>query len=242
MGYREDIVAMGKELIATKLVAGSWGNISCKFQEERVVPHIGSELSTLFGKHASVSASSVDGIAITPSGMGYAKLTPEDIVELDLDGNVTEGQHAPSSESKLHVEIYKACPEARAIIHTHSIYASALAALRKPVPAIIEDIVAIVGGRVNCAEYAPAGTEALALNAVKALKGRKAVLLANHGAVCWGKSLEDALIVAEILEKSAQIAIICRQCGGAVELSTEDAEAMHTFYEEHYNKRQLGEE
>lgn len=211
---REAIVAMGHRLIEKNLVAGSWGNISCKVAGER--------------------------IAITPSGRGYEKLQPEDIVILDKQGQVVEGTRIPSSESKLHTAIYAACPEATAVIHTHSIYASALAAMRQPVPAIIEDIVQIAGGRVNCAEYALPGTEALAQNAVVAMEGRKAVLLANHGAVCWGKSLEDALIVAEVLEKAAQIAIICG--GRAYELSSEDAEAMHSFYEAHYCKRQMGEE
>ena len=84
------------------------------------------------------------------------------------------------------------------------------------------------------------GTQELAENAVKALGGRKAVLLANHGAVCWGKNLDDALMVAEILEKTAQIAIICQ--GQAIELTQEDANIMHKFYEEHYSKRQMGEE
>jgi L-fuculose-phosphate aldolase len=211
---REAIVAMGKELIERKLVAGSWGNISVKL---------------------------ADGVyAVTPSGRGYANQKPEDIVIIDDACATLDGELTPSSESKLHTAIYNACPEAKAIIHTHSIYASALAAMRKPVPAIIEDIVQIIGGRVNCAEYALPGTQELADNAVAALNGRKAVLLANHGAVCWGKSLEDALIVSEILEKAAQIAIICQSCGGAVELSIEDAEVMHSFYEEHYSKRQMG--
>ena len=211
---REAIVAMGKELIERKLVAGSWGNISVKI---------------------------ADGVyAVTPSGRGYANQDPKDIVIIDNACSTLDGELTPSSESKLHTAIYKACPEAKAIIHTHSIYASALAAMRKPVPAIIEDIVQIIGGRVNCAEYALPGTQELADNAVAALNGRKAVLLANHGAVCWGKSLEDALIVSEILEKAAQITIICQSCGGAVELSSEDAEVMHSFYEEHYSKRQLG--
>ena len=211
---REAVVAMGKELIERKLVAGSWGNISVKL---------------------------ADGVySVTPSGRGYANQKPEDIVIIDDACATLDGELTPSSESKLHTAIYNACPEAKAIIHTHSIYASALAAMRKPVPASIEDIVQIIGGRVNCAEYALPGTQELADNAVAALNGRKAVLLANHGAVCWGKSLEDALIVSEILEKAAQIAIICQSCGGAVELSTEDAEIMHSFYEEHYSKRQLG--
>lgn len=213
---REAIVAMGKELIERKLVAGSWGNISVKI---------------------------ADGVyAVTPSGRGYANQKPEDIVIVDDACKTLDGELTPSSESKLHTAIYNACPEAKAIIHTHSIYASALAAMRKPVPAIIEDIVQIIGGRVECAEYALPGTQELADNAVKAMNGRKGVLLANHGAVCWGKDLADALMVCEILEKAAQIAIICQSCGGAVELSNDDAKIMHSFYEEHYIKRQRGEE
>lgn len=216
LSARESIVAMGKELIERKLVAGSWGNISVKI---------------------------TDGMyAVTPSGRGYANQKPENIVIVDDACNSLDGELTPSSESKLHTAIYNACPEAKAIIHTHSIYASALAAMRKPVPAIIEDIVQIIGGRVECAEYALPGTQELADNAVKAMNGRKGVLLANHGAVCWGKDLADALMVCEILEKAAQIAIICQSCGGAVELSNEDAEIMHSFYEEHYIKRQRGEE
>lgn len=213
---KKDIVDMGKLLIDKNLVAGSWGNISCLID--------------------------ANSLAITPSGMGYEKQKSEDIVIIDFEGNVLDGKHIPSSEAKLHTAIYRACPEAKAIIHTHSIYASALAAMRKPIPAIIEDVVQIVGGRVNCAEYALPGTQELADNAVEAMHGRKAVLLANHGAVCWGKTLEDALIVAEILEKAAQIAVICQSAGGAVELSAEDADIMHSFYEQHYSKRQLGEE
>ena len=216
LSAREAIVAMGKELIERKLVAGSWGNISVKV---------------------------ADGVyAVTPSGRGYANQNPEDIVIVDDACKTLDGELTPSSESKLHTAIYSACPEAKAIIHTHSIYASALAAMRKPVPAIIEDIVQIIGGRVECAEYALPGTQELADNAVKAMNGRKGVLLANHGAVCWGKDLADALMVCEILEKAAQIAIICQSCGGAVELSSDDAEIMHSFYEEHYIKRQRGEE
>lgn len=213
----EAIAAMGRRLIAKQLVAGSWGNISCRTAE--------------------------GSIAITPSGLGYEGLQAEDVVLLDAAGAVLEGRHIPSSESRLHVAIYAACPEAQAIIHTHSIYASALAAMHQPVPALIEDIVQIIGGRVLCADYAPCGTQQLADNAVAALGGRRAALLANHGAVCWGKSLAEALMVAEILEKSAQIALACASAGGHVyELAQEDAAAMYSFYEEHYSKRQSGEE
>ncbi len=213
---RQSIVEMGHQLTAKNLVAGSWGNISVR---------VGEGL-----------------YAITPSGRGYNHQQPQDIVIIDQNCMRVEGELTPSSESRLHTAIYAACPQAQAIIHTHSIYASALAAMHKAVPAIIEDLVMLIGGSVACAEYAMPGTEQLAVNAVQALQGRRAVLLANHGAVCWGKNLEDALMVAEILEKSAKIAIICQSCGGAVELSGEDVAVMHDFYEQHYSKRQLGEE
>ncbi|MCD8199133.1 MAG: class II aldolase/adducin family protein, partial [Phascolarctobacterium sp.] len=180
--------------------------------------------------------------AVTPSGKGYSNLTPGDIVIIDENSRVLNGDKIPSSESRLHTAVYAACPEAQAIIHTHSIYASALAAMRKPVPAIIEDIVQIIGGRVECAAYALPGTKELADNAIAALNGRRAALLANHGAVCWGKSLEDALMTAEILEKASHIAVICESCAAAVELSSEDMELMHNFYTDHYQKRQMGEE
>ena len=214
---RAAIVEMGYTLIAKNLVAGSWGNISCRIDEQ--------------------------SIAITPSGRGYELLKPEDVVLIDREGAVLEGKRIPSSELKVHTAIYNAYPEAGAVIHTHSIYASALAAMHQYVPAIIEDIVQIIGGRVYCAEYALCGTQELADKTVAALRGRKAALLANHGAVCWGKNLQEALLVAEILEKAAQIAVICAGTGGKVyELSTEDADIMHDFYEKHYSKRQQGEE
>lgn len=214
---RAAIVEMGHMLIAKNLVAGSWGNISCRIDEQ--------------------------SIAITPSGRGYELLEPEDVVLIDREGAVLEGKRIPSSELKVHTAIYNAYPEAGAVIHTHSIYASALAAMHQDVPAIIEDIVQIIGGRVYCAEYALCGTQELADKTVAALRGRKAALLANHGAVCWGKNLQEALLVAEILEKAAQIAVICAGTSGKVyELSTEDADVMHDFYEKHYSKRQQGEE
>ena len=214
---RAAVVEMGHTLITKRLVAGSWGNISCRVDNK--------------------------SIAITPSGRGYETLLPEDIVIIANDGTVLDGKHVPSSELKVHTAIYATYPEAGAVIHTHSIYASALAAMHQDVPAIIEDIVQIIGGRVQCAEYALCGTQELAENAVKAMRGRKAALLANHGAVCWGKNLQEALLVAEILEKAAQIAVICAGTGGKIyELSTEDAETMHDFYEKHYSRRQQGKE
>ena len=106
---KNDIAAMGRQLIAKNLVAGSWGNISCLVDDASLV--------------------------ITPSGMGYEKQRAEDIVLIDFEGNVLEGKHFPSSESKLHTAIYRACPEAKAIIHTHSIYSVSYTHLTLPTKA-----------------------------------------------------------------------------------------------------------
>ena len=110
--------------------------------------------------------------------------------------------------------------------------------MHKPIPALIEDLVQIIGGSVDVAEYALPGTEALAANAVKALQNKKAALLANHGVVCWGSSLNSALMTAEIVEKAAQIYYICETMGRAKLLPEADIAVMHDFYKQHYSKRQ----
>ncbi len=209
---RQQIVAAGLKMIEQKMIAGSWGNLSIKIN--------------------------TSCCAITPSGRSYDSLNTEDIVVVDMQGNKIEGALIPSSETPLHLAVYKAIPEAQAIVHTHSIYASACAAMHKPIPALIEDLVQIIGGSVDVAEYALPGTEALAANAVKALQNKKAALLANHGVVCWGSSLNSALMTAEIVEKAAQIYCICETMGGAKLLPEADIAVMHDFYKQHYSKRQ----
>ncbi len=209
---RQQIVAAGLKMIEQKMIAGSWGNLSIKIN--------------------------TSCCAITPSGRSYDSLNTEDIVVVDMQGNKIVGALIPSSETPLHLAVYKAIPEAQAIVHTHSIYASACAAMHKLIPALIEDLVQIIGGSVDVAEYALPGTEALAANAVKALQNKKAALLANHGVVCWGSSLNSALMTAEIVEKAAQIYCICETMGGAKLLPEADIAVMHDFYKQHYSKRQ----
>lgn len=153
-----------------------------------------------------------------------------------------DGALIPSSELPLHLAIYKALPEANAVVHTHSIYASACAAARRDIPPLIEDMVQIMGGAVHCAEYALPGTEMLAQNVIKAMDGKRAALLANHGVAAWGVTLDEAMMVAGIVEKAAQLYCITQSLGGAVLLPQSDIDAMHGFYEAHYRKRQLGEE
>lgn len=209
---RQQIVAAGLKMIEQKMIAGSWGNLSIKIN--------------------------TSCCAITPSGRSYDSLNTEDVIVVDMQGNKIVGALIPSSETPLHLAVYEAIPEAQAIVHTHSIYASACAAMHKPIPALIEDLVQIIGGSVDVAEYALPGTEALAANAIKALQNKKAALLANHGVVCWGSSLNSALMTAEIVEKAAQIYCICETMGGAKLLPEADIAVMHDFYKQHYSKRQ----
>lgn len=156
-------------------------------------------------KSGNVSARFEDGMLITPSGLPYAQTTPEDLILLKLDGTVVSGSRKPSSEWPFHVEIYKARPDAQAIVHTHSPRATALSCARRGIPAFHYMIALCGGADVRCADYATFGTPELAENAVKALEGRKAVLLANHGVIALGGSLAGAhTIVAEVENLAGQ--------------------------------------
>jgi L-fuculose-phosphate aldolase len=205
---RQAVVDTGRQMIQRGLVAGTWGNIS-------------------------VRSSGGEQIAITPSGRPYDQLTFEDIVVVDPAGQILAGQR-PSSELALHLAIYRARTDVRAIVHTHSLYATACAVAGKAIPASLEEMVQAVGGAVQVATYALPGTLELANHAVAALADRSAVLLANHGVAACGPSLAEALLVAELVEKAAHIHVVAEQLGGARELSDEDVALMRRFYLEHY--------
>ncbi len=156
-------------------------------------------------KSGNVSARLGDGLLITPSGLPYAQTTPEDLIHLSLEGTVLSGARKPSSEWPFHVEIYKARPDAQAIVHTHSPRATALSCTRRGIPAFHYMIALCGGADVRCAPYATFGTPELAENAVRALEGRKAVLLANHGVIALGGTLAGAhQIVAEVENLAGQ--------------------------------------
>lgn len=150
-------------------------------------------------KSGNVSARFGDGFLITPSGLPYARTKPEDLIYLALDGTVLSGSRKASSEWPFHVAIYKARPDAQAIVHTHSPRATALSCARRGIPAFHYMIALCGGSDVRCADYATFGSPELAENAVRALVGRKAVLLANHGVIALGATLAGAhTIVAEV--------------------------------------------
>lgn len=156
-------------------------------------------------KSGNVSARFEGGLLITPSGLPYAQTRPADLIHLSLDGTVLYGERRPSSEWPFHVEIYKARPDAQAIVHTHSPRATALSCARRGIPAFHYMIAMCGGADVRCADYATFGSPELAANAVRALDGRKAVLLANHGVIALGATLAGAhTIVAEVENLAGQ--------------------------------------
>jgi ribulose-5-phosphate 4-epimerase/fuculose-1-phosphate aldolase len=152
-------------------------------------------------------------IAITPTSRYYDSLAPSDFPVVDLDGTVVDGGLAPSSEIKLHLAVYKARPDIRAIIHTHSLYASVVSISGQEIPPVLEEEVMLLGGAIKVASFALAGTQGLADNAVAALGDRAAVILANHGAVGVGGDLREALDACELLEKSAAVYLLASAYG-----------------------------
>ncbi len=214
---RDEVVRTALAMLERGLVAGTWGNVSVR------VPGAAQ-------------------VAITPSGRDYRSLGPEDIVVVDLQGNRVAGALAPSSELPLHLAIYAGRVDVGAVVHTHSIFASACAAARRALPPVIEDLIQITGGAVEVADYALPGTAELATNAVAALGDRQAVLLANHGAVGCGRTADEALLACELIEKGAQIFVYANLLGGAHALDGGDVAAMRRFYIEHYRQRQEGAE
>lgn len=192
---RKIIINTGIMLLEKGLVQGTGGNISCREAKK---------------------------IMITPSGMDYRELLCEDIVTLDMEGSVINGKRKPSIERSMHLKIYSSREDINAVIHTHSVYATALAASRQPLLPITDNQVAVFGGTVPVADYAPIGSDALALNASEALGNGCGVLLANHGALCVGVNLEEALLRCEMLETFARIFILSKIAGGGIVLSDED--------------------
>ena len=148
-------------------------------------------------KSGNVSARLGDGLLVTPSGLPYARMVPDDLIHLDFEGRVLSGKGKPSSEWPFHVAIYAARPDVPAIVHTHS--------TRRGIPAFHYMIALCGGPDVRCADYATFGSPELAVNAVRALEGRKAVLLANHGVIAAGQTLAGAYtIMAEVENLAGQ--------------------------------------
>jgi len=173
---REQLLAATARMAASGLNKGTAGNLSVRSVEN-----------------------GQSGFLITPSGMAYAALTPADLVFMDMSGaHISPRQ--PSSEWRFHRDIYAARPEAGAILHAHSPFATSLACLRRDIPPFHYMIARFGGDTLRCADYATFGTQALSAAALAALQGRRACLLANHGMLVFGRDLEQALDLGVELE------------------------------------------
>src|SRR5210317_1819062 len=170
---RSEIIKYSKMLNSKKLSALRSGNISNRFK---------------------------DGFLITPSGKKYSSLKTKDIVFVSLDGKFDKKKGIPSSEWKFHQDIYLNKKEAKAVVHAHSTNATAIASHNKDIPSF-HYMVAMAGGHdIKCAKYATYGTRELSKNILKALKGRNACLIANHGQIAFDKNLDKAFELAEEVE------------------------------------------
>lgn len=207
---RELVCKTGTRLVELGLVSGTWGNVSLRIDAERM--------------------------AITPSGRDYGEMEPEDIVLVNLRSGTYEGPK-PSNEKMLHREIYLARKEVNAVIHTHSVNASTVAAARREVPPILEDLAQICGPSVRVADRALPTTKKAAKAAIKALRGRSAALLANHGAVCVGRTMEEAVTCCQVLEKGCQAFIEAEFLGGAKSINRFEATLMRQYYLRKYSKQ-----
>lgn len=197
---RKDIVEYCNKLITQGLTKGTGGNISVFNREENLM-------------------------AISPSGIEYHDLTAEDIVVLDLQHNIVDGIHKPSSELSMHSIFYRKREDIDAVVHTHSRFAKTLASLRWELPAV-SYLVAYAGRNVRCAEYESFGTDELAESAYKAMIDRKAVFLANHGMLAGSNNLVNAFNIAEEIEFCAEIYYRAKQLGEPVILPDEEMDRM----------------
>jgi L-fuculose-phosphate aldolase len=174
------------------------------------------------GTSGNLSARSSQGYLITPTGIPYQQLNEADIVEMDLQGNVVKSDLKPSSEWHFHQDIYLAREEVNAIVHVHSDYATGMSCTRQDIPAFHYMMARAGGDSIRCAEYATFGTKALSQNAVKALQGRNACLLANHGMIALGESIDSAYKLAEEIENLAKQYCISKQLGAVVLLDNDE--------------------
>ena len=193
------------------------------------------ELGLVVGTAGNVSVrldpmSGCDLMAITPSGASYDTLTHEDIVVTDYEMEPVEGDLPPSSESLLHVGIYRRRYDVQAIVHTHSIYSSVLAVSGIDLPPVIDEVGVYVGGAVRVSEYGFPGTPELADNVCEALAGNKAAFIANHGAVAVGKNLEEALFICQLVERASQIYIMARSLGSVNPIPPEFVQVEAAIY------------
>ena len=197
-------------------------------------------LTTGSGGNISIFNRQAQCIAITPSGIEYPQLKPEDIVILNDDGSPCQGDNRPSSEVGFHLSLYNQRQDVNAVVHTHSTYATTFACLSREIPAV-HYLVGFAGKKVPLAPYATYGTPELALNISNTIADYNAVLLANHGLVAVGKDLATAFNTAEEIELVARICYQAECIGKPVILSDEEMERVIEKFSDYGPRESINE-
>lgn len=174
---RQLVKDSGVKLLDENLVQGTWGNISVRLDEDHML--------------------------VTPTGLDYNHLSPEDMPIVQIsDPSVWSDGKKPTSERKIHAAVLASRPEINACIHSHPVFATIMASCRMELPAFTPELEAVMGGEVKVGDYGLPGTKKLKEGTVKAMQGRNACFMANHGVFCVGKTMEEAFNVLRLLEQS----------------------------------------
>ena len=215
--WREEkkiVLEAAQEMLGKGLVVGTAGNVSLRLPIE-------GERQLL---------------AITPSAQRYNLLGVDDIQVVDFNGQTIEGSLRSSMETMLHIGIYIARKNVNAVIHTHSVFASAVSVAGRDIPPILDDQVAFLGVGMELARHALSGSREQVINVVAALGDRNAVLLGNHGAIGTGRTMRDAFTACELIEKTARIYLLALSAGTVNHLPVEAIEAEKALYDILQNK------
>jgi len=211
---REKLIKVARKCFQYRLMAGTWGNLSVRFDREKVL--------------------------ITPSGFEKTALKPENLLLMDLEGNVLRGDLKPTIETSMHLGIYKARDDVNAVIHTHSPYAMMLSVINEPIPVLTAEFASAVGHEVPVTGFVLPGAKDLADEVVKALgEDRVAALIRNHGVVAVGESLEEAYDVAILVEEEARTYFWIMLLGKSEigRIPTELVEKMRKFFKKDYGQK-----
>jgi L-ribulose-5-phosphate 4-epimerase len=209
---KQELVELHLELLKNKLVAWTSGNISALDRETGYV-------------------------VIKPSGVRYEALRPEHMVVVDMEGNVIEGDLSPSSDTASHLYIYRHRPDVGGVVHTHSTYATAFAAVNRPIPIYLTAQADEFGCEIPCGGFALIGGEEIGKIVINAIGLSSAVLLKNHGVFTIGKTGEAAVKSAVMVEDIARTAWLALSLGQPDEIPTEEVAKLHRRYMEVYGQK-----
>lgn len=208
---RFEICELHQELPKNNLVVWTSGNISGRDQESGLV-------------------------VIKPSGVLYPDLTPEKMIVVDMDGKVIEGDLKPSSDTATHLYIYRNRADVNGIVHTHSPYATAFAAVGKPIPPVLTAICDEFGGEIPLGGFAPIGDEAIGREVIRSIGESSAIIMQNHGVFSIGKTAKAAVKSAVMVENAAQTVFLAMQLGELIPIPEEMVKQLHKRYLNEYGQ------